>query len=278
MLPAKSMIPRDIAIELGEEAVRTIQTGCYHAPSGRLVNIARLIENSVRQTLSYPPDAVVPETCASLHQTEIEVENETTLAAARRLLASGYKPVVLNFAAPTHPGGGFLSGARAQEEYLARSSGLYACLRNNPMYEFHRSNYDPLYTNYAIYSPQVPVFRTDDGVQLIEEPYPLSIITAAAVNAGRLDAARQGEISAAMWQRIVKVLAVGLLHGHDSIVLGAWGCGAFGNDADEIAGLFNRALRQNFRGAYRRVIFAIVDWSAEKRFISPFQRIFSKRA
>jgi uncharacterized protein (TIGR02452 family) len=58
-------------------------------------------------------------------------------------------------------------------------------------------------------------------------------------------------------------------------VFGASGCGAFGNDADEIAGLFERALQNNFHSAYRRVIFAIVDWSDEKRFIGPFQRIFS---
>jgi uncharacterized protein (TIGR02452 family) len=81
-----------------------------------------------------------------------------------------------------------------------------------------------------------------------------------------------------MWRRIIKVVAIGILHGHDTIVLGAWGCGAFGNDAYEIAGLFERALQNNFQGAYRQVIFAIVDWSAEKRFIGPFRWIFSKEA
>jgi hypothetical protein len=39
-----------------------------------------------------------------------------------------------------------------------------------------------------------------------------------------------------------------------------------------MAALFERALRENFNGAYRRVVFAILDWSAEKRFIGPFQR------
>jgi uncharacterized protein (TIGR02452 family) len=67
----------------------------------------------------------------------------------------------------------------------------------------------------------VPVFRADDGVQLLEELYPLSIITSPAVNAAKLDATRHGEIAPAMWHRIIKVLAIGVLHGHDSIVLGA---------------------------------------------------------
>jgi uncharacterized protein (TIGR02452 family) len=77
-----------------------------------------------------------------------------------------------------------------------------------------------------------------------------------------------------MWLRILKVLSIGVKHGHDSIVLGAWGCGAFGNDGHEIAALFRKALEQNFKGAYRQVIFAIVDWSRERRFIGPFQEAF----
>lgn len=276
MPPPRNRITRELAAQLGKEAVRIIEAGRYHTPSGRLVDIARLIECSVRGTRSYPPDGSVPQTSGGLHHTEVAVENETTLAAVRQLLDGGCNPVALNFAAATHPGGGFLNGARAQEEYLARSSGLYACLRDNPMYDFHRSHYDPLYTNYAIYSPRVPVFRTDDGIQLLEEPYTVGIITSPAVNAANLDTPRRSEIAPAMWQRILKVLAIGILHGHDSIVLGAWGCGAFGNEPTEIAGLFERALLENFKDAYCRVVFAILDGSAEKRFIGPFERLSSR--
>ena len=208
------------------------------------------------------------------YQTQIEVANETTLAAVQRLRGSGYHPVALNFASATHPGGGFLSGALAQEEYLARSSGIYACLAQNPMYAFHRARHDPLYTNYVIYSPEVPVFRADDGA-LLETPYTVGIITSPAVNASALHSDRQAEIRPAMWLRILKVLSVGVLHAHDSIVLGAWGCGAFGNDSSEIAQLFRKALEENLKRAYRQVIFAILDWSPEKRFIGPFQRVFA---
>jgi len=200
----------------------------------------------------------------------------TSLEAVRLLIAEGCHPVVLSFASATHPGGGFLGGARAQEEYLARSSGLYACIRDNAMYAFHRSRRDPLYTNYAIYSLKVPVFRSDDG-SLLDEPYTVGIITSPAANASKMVPERKGEIGPAMWLRIRKVLSVGVQHGQDSIVLGAWGCGAFGNDDHEIAALFWKALEQNFKGAYRQVIFAIVDWSRERRFIGPFQEAFKAK-
>ena len=86
---------------------------------------------------------------------------------------------------------------------------------------------------------------------------------------------RAREIASVMWNRILKVLAVAERHGHESIVLGAWGGGAFGNNTWDIAQLFQKALGENFKGAYCRVIFAIMDWSSERKFIGPFQRVFT---
>jgi uncharacterized protein (TIGR02452 family) len=267
-------ISRDLAVKYGREAVRIIEAGQYTNPSGRVVQIAEMISSSTAGTRSYPPSQPLPEFDPGTYKTDIRIENETTLAAVCNLNADGYYPVALNFASATSPGGGFLDGARAQEEYLARSSGLYACLRDNPMYEFHRARRDALYTNYVVYSPGVPVFRADDG-SLLEQPYTAAIITSPAVNAEHVRPERLKEIAPAMWARILKVLSAGLAHGHEAIVLGAWGCGAFGNDGYEIAGLFRKALAENFTGAYRRVTFAIVDWSPEKQFIRPFQTTFS---
>ena len=102
----------------------------------------------------------------------------------------------------------------------------------------------------------------------------MSIITAAAVNARKVPESRKQEIAGEMWKRILKVLAAGVVHGHNAIVPGAWGCGAFGLDGTEIAGMFRRAIEDNFRGAYREVVFAIVDWSPEKKFIGPFEQAF----
>ncbi|HEX6828499.1 MAG TPA: TIGR02452 family protein, partial [Burkholderiales bacterium] len=149
--------------------------------------------------------------------------------------------------------------------------------RSNPMYAYHRAKRDPLDTDYAIYSPGVPVFR-DDGGDLLEEPYTVGMITCAAVNANHVPAELQPEIVPAMRPRILKVLSVGIAHRHDAIVLGAWGCGAFGNDGHEIARLFRESLAKDFRGAYRRVVFAILDWSPERRFIGPFEKAFKEVA
>jgi uncharacterized protein (TIGR02452 family) len=269
-------IGRVLAAQYGHEAMVAGECSHYQAPSGQTVDIRAFLSLAVKGTVSYPPDASISRVKGGHHDTIIEVVNETTLSAGKRLMEVGCHPVLLNFASATNPGGGFLSGARAQEEYLARSSCLYQCIRSNPMYAFHRANYDPLYTDYLIYSPGVPVIRDDSGA-LLETPYTIAIITCAAVNANRVPAERRHEIGPAMLRRICKVLSVGIAHGHDGIVLGAWGCGAFGNDGDEIGGLFHAALSGKFKSAYRRVIFAVVDWSPDRRFIGPFEEQFKSK-
>src|SRR5438105_1456545 len=74
-------------------------------------------------------------------------------------LAPAYRQVAaLNFASARHPGGGWLSGAHAQEESLARASGLVASIADDPMYARHAQSHDALYTSSAIYTSDVPVF------------------------------------------------------------------------------------------------------------------------
>ena len=222
-------IPRDVAIKLGQEAVAIARRGDYQAPSGRMVSITDAIGFAVSGTQSYPPGTDFRLSDRAPVESNITVENTTTLEAATRLVDDGGDAVVLNFADPTTPGGGLFTGALAQEEYLTRSSALFACLEHNEMYRYHREVNDAFSSDYVIYSPSVPVFRNDDG-SLLENPYCVGILTSPAVHARRVAPGRRSEIKPAMRSRIHKVLTGGLAHGHMNIVLGAWGCGAFGND------------------------------------------------
>jgi uncharacterized protein (TIGR02452 family) len=267
-------ISREVAAEYGLEAVKIGAAGHYQSPSGRTIDLAAAIDRSVVGTKSYPPELILESEFHGAQASVIEIRNETTLSAAKRQLEHGYRSVALNFASATHPGGGFLMGAISQEEYLARSTCLYQCIWNHSMYEFNRINHSPFYTDYLLYSPDVSVFRDDRGA-LLEEPYNVSIITAPAVNTRFVQEEQLDQVAPAMWTRILRVLAVGMLNGHDAIVLGAWGCGAFGNEPRMIASLFHKALFENFDGAYQHVVFAIMDRSPEKSTIGPFEDIFS---
>jgi uncharacterized protein (TIGR02452 family) len=277
-MEAHMSLAREHAAALGQATRRILADGHYTTDRGTIVDLEPLIAQAGAGTRSYPPEAGLPAQLAGPHATAVEVTNESTLAAARRLADAGARVAALNFASARHPGGGWLSGALAQEESLARASALAPCIANDPMYERHERMRDALYTSSAIYSPDVPVFRDDDG-RLLETPYCIAFITAPAVNAGVVlerDQSRRREISVAMRERIVRVLAIAATHGHDALVLGAWGCGVFKNDPAEIAGLFAAALRGPFAGAFAAVVFAVLDTSHERRFIGPFERAFAE--
>jgi uncharacterized protein (TIGR02452 family) len=267
---------------LGEETVQILEARRYVAASSKEVDLEGPLQRAIEGTTTYPPGCPLAGIEPGQRSTAITVANETTFEAAHRMVSQGRRALALNFASATTPGGGFLSGARAQEECLARCSGLYACLAGNPMYGFHRARRDALYSDYAIYSPDVPVFRSEDpaGI-LLDEPWLCSFITCPAVNAkALLDYApeRAAEIVPAMRARVDKVLTLAAAHGHTDVVLGAWGCGAFGNDGQSIATLFREALDGRFAGVFEQVVFAITDWSPERRFIGPFEDVFDSGA
>src|SRR5215469_9422770 len=179
---------RDRRRLIARETVAILERGWYDHPEAGRVTIADDLARSVAATRLWTPDdaaaalgRLTPGAPAAA--TRVEVTNEASLAAARRLAG----PVgCLNFASAKNPGGGFLGGAEAQEESLARSSGLYHCLLGVPgFYSFHRSQRDLLYSDHVIFSPAVPVFR-DERDALLARPYPVSFVTAAAPNAGAL--------------------------------------------------------------------------------------------
>jgi uncharacterized protein (TIGR02452 family) len=268
---------RNQRAQMAQETVQIIGQGHYCSPAGRHVHIGAAVAACVAGTHEFPPDHVVtlPQDRRGRHASQIVVQNETTLAAARRLSAN-HRTIALNFASAKNPGGGFLSGAEAQEESLARASSLYACLDGRSMYPFHRRHDDSLHTDYVIYSPSVVVFRDDDG-RLLENPFTCSFLTAPAPNAGAVlqrDPARGDELRQALRRRIDKVLSVAAVEGYDAIILGAWGCGVFKNDPREVARQFQAALTGDFAGVFRLISFAVLDRSNDGGTIAPFERAF----
>jgi uncharacterized protein (TIGR02452 family) len=263
-------IPRETAVRLGLSAVAAAQEGRYENGRGETVDIKAAVDRAVASKVSLPPEAPLPPTPGRRYpEMRIAVANETTTTAARRLVEAGHRTLALNFANGAFPGGGFLFGARAQEETLCRSSALFLTLAGDPMYAAHRERTDDASTDWAILSPGVPFFRQDDGTPL-EAPSLLDVLTCAA------PMANVGPSAAGLLrQRIGRVFAIGEAYGYEALVLGAWGCGAFRNDAAQTARDFRDALCGPYRGAFREVVFAITDWSPERRTLGPFRDVLA---
>jgi uncharacterized protein (TIGR02452 family) len=124
-------------------------------------------------------------------------------------------------------------------------------------------------TDWAICSPDVPVFRKDDETEL-EHPWLLFFITCAAPYAPATGQPPAGDL---LQRRIHRVLAIARAYGYSALVLGA--CGAFENDPQRTATDFRQALEGDYSRTFSEVVFAITDWSPERKFLGPFRDVFA---
>ena len=211
----------------------------------------------------------------------LEVRGEGTVDAVFRL--SGEETLcpklgVLNFASAKNPGGGFLNGSVAQEECLAFCSSLYHTQTTGQgprYYEINRANRDPVYTDTMLIG-DVTFFRTADYA-LTAGAVTCPVITAPAVNMGivirngdSVDRARE-----VMKGRMGKILALFAKWGCTRLVLGAYGCGVFRNDPEDVARFWQELLEgEGWGRLFETVTFSILERPGRDGNIAPFRRRF----
>ena len=153
--------------------------------------------------------------------------------------------IALNFANALFPGGGYVLGGNAQEESLCRSTLLYYTIRTQKnFYLKNLLHVLPDYTDTLIYSGNVPVIRNQND-KLLKNPCRCDFITCPAVNR-RFAKFMFHEICLAytMKRRIEKIAAFAVSKKPDLIILGAFGCGAFGNDPKTVFKTFEEAINK----------------------------------
>lgn len=270
---------------------KLIQSGGYTTPSGKHIqfDFTKMLQGGKCFQQELPPVSV-PDVDGG---TKVMVEGKDCLIAAKRLVKEGYNPVLLNFASAGHPGGGVENGARAQEETICRRSTLTRSIYSfDPTYAF-KYNYPlqsgehyPIISEFsAVYSPNVTVFREGIDCLFMEEPYDVAVVTCAALNLGGKYAIKltsdghmpQKAIDITR-NKIRTVYRIGLTYGHDSLVLGAFGCGAFKNPPAEIAKLFHEVMEEpEFKNKYRLITFSIIDdHNSQNANLAAFKNEFEK--
>lgn len=262
--------PRSKDKKIAQETLSIIKKKSYINLNGDVVDISSSLDAAINGTKFY--QEAMPLKTFNFKKCTIEVTNETTAQAAVRLLSEGKQDIVaLNFASARNPGGGFLSGALAQEEDLCRCSALYTCIKSKPI--FYNENIlcdNTYYTDNIIYSPKVPFFRNEHNM-LLDKPFELSIISAPAPNVRAMDKVDFEELDFTLTARALKILEVAEFHGHKTIVLGAWGCGAFGNSPEVVSDVFMDALNQI--SAFEHVCFAVYDTREPPVLFETFQKV-----
>lgn len=209
-------------------------------------------------------------------ETKVSIVNADSFEAAKDL----DNPLVMNFANAHRPGGGFLSGARAQEESLCRCSTLYKSISSKKaqeMYDYNNRNYDPCDSDYMLLSEYVYVFRDKDGA-FLDAPFWTSVVTIPAPNRnGRAASVPQEELDEMMESRLIKMFVLAAKKGYRNLVLGAWGCGAFGNDTERVARYFYKILysEYDFKSLFETITFAILG---DEQKISIFKEVFENQS
>jgi uncharacterized protein (TIGR02452 family) len=249
--------------------VEIVTLGHYVSESGEeyvFPNDSDMMRNTVFYEREIRMDDIPPRD----EPTIVEVQNIDCLYAGVQLKEQGYNPAVLNMASRRNPGGGVTTGAGAQEETLFRRTNLFRSLYQfapyAEQYGITPSHYQyPLDRNFGgVYTPDAIYFRESEqkGYALLEKPVSLSFITVAGMN--RPDLTIGGMIAnhhvEPIKNKIRTIFRMGLVHGHDSLVLGALGCGAFRNPPRHVARLFHKVMDEpEFRNKYHCIIFAILD-------------------
>jgi len=173
---------------------------------------------------------------------------------------------VLNFASYKHPGGGFMKGTMAQEEALCHASTLYNVLSTQR--DFYAWNTKNL--NGSLYKDRL---MWNSGIIFIQAGHavPCNVITCAAPNiaAAKKNGATEEENLTALHTRIRMILDVAMFHNTQTIILGAYGCGVFGQNPETVANIFREEIHKGI--SIKNIIFAI---PAGNKNLEKFEKVF----
>ena len=211
------------------------------------------IDDCIDETLAYNTNSKFTE--KRLNNKQIIIVDEIdSVGAVFKYVNINEITAVLNFASYNNPGGNFINGSKAQEECLCYESYLYNVLKGRIGYYKinHKNKNRSLYTDRALYSPNVRFIREDRSVFC-------DVITCAAPNktaAQRYHKISDEENSKVLKERIEFVLKIAQDNGVDNLILGAYGCGVFGQNPLEVAKIFKEFLLGKYK-CFNKVIFAI---------------------
>lgn len=251
------------------------------------------VKYSQKHTVFYPADKKINLSGEARYgNTEIRVTKNRSFEAAM-LLKDEFPEAhiaVHNFASATNPGGGVKKGSKAQEECLCRISTLYPVLSTDRLwrefYEFHRSRHDVRYTDACVYTPEIIIVKsdTDEPQRLTEEHWcKVDVITCAApnlravpynmMNPGKGTAVRvsNNELYGIHLVRAEKIISAAIENGADTLVLGAFGCGAFQNKPEIVAAAFRDTIKK-LNGRIRLIEFAVYCSPYDERNYEIFRR------
>ncbi len=237
-----------LRLRIAAENRKIARSGAYNCADGKTVTLPENGAALARKTLLLMPETLPDASRAVPFRISENLRACDTISAVLSLREEGVSGeiIALNFANAMFAGGGYRLGGDAQEESLCRCSLLYyALLPHGEYYWKHRLRPSPLYSSRMLLSPDVPVIRRMDGT-LLETPQMCTFLTSAAVNRyyAKCLFIREKTITAAMQERIDGFICAMAKRKPAAVVLGAFGCGMFGNRRETVLPMIENAVNR----------------------------------
>jgi uncharacterized protein (TIGR02452 family) len=155
--------------------------------------------------------------------------------------------VIMNFASRKHAGGGYVNGATAQEEDLCRVIPI--------LYQSLKTIKYPFGDDSILLSKKVAIYRDSEKYNILPDKNKIevSVVSAAAQNL-RIEDFNEELVIDTLKNIFISVIQH--LPETDTLILGAWGCGAFRNDPIVMSKIMNN-ITQQYGGYYKNIIYAI---------------------
>ena len=281
---------RDKSVEINmlNETLKVFNDGYYKFDNKKVKTSAIDILSDIMVIL---PNDIEKEMVASnfnssnitSNRCKLDCQNIDTFSMVRILKSKGVTNIIaLNLASPTNPGGGVRRGAKAQEEDLCRKSSLLLSLESQVAkvyYDYNRKANTLMGTSAMMFTPKVEIIRDDNG-RFLPEPVETSVLTCAAPKLVKGEKLDMKNYRSLVYNRIGYMLTVLAHQGFKNLVLGAWGCGAYGNDAATISDLFKLAIVNfkyqgySYNEVFDSITFAVLDKTDSQYNFKQFKRNF----
>lgn len=274
---------KDANIKKANELATALQSPFWKTKIDRSVMVSKIYDASGKE-------GIVPDISKCFTRHANDIDNVTTLIdcttsealyLVNKNMMHGddwleFKTCVLNFASFKNPGGKFLEGSMAQEEALCHDSDLYPVLS-----AFKKTYYDKnklhlnraLYTDKALFSPLIAFFKDKDPSK--DDYYcSTNVLTCAAPNftaAHRYQGVSKEENYQVLEKRVDFIFKIMIKNNIDIPILGAWGCGVFGQDPKVVAEVLRKYINF-YKDYFQYVVIAVPD--KESKNYKAFEEVF----
>lgn len=246
-----------------------------HMPDSKSFRLQGSVSHSKGRQQIILDDMPIQGLCRAGRHGRVSVTLNKTLQAAAAY--KGKKIAVLNFGSPFAPGGPGHKSTLTQEECLCRESTLWSCISATECIDNFYSRHEQNQSNWLgnadmIYTPGVTVFKSYDKIPVMMDMsdwFNVDVITMAAPLtcwAGK-DKRLDTEMIAVFERRFMRMIQKAAVEEVDVLILGAFGCGAFGNNPAIVATAAARAIDETkCLETFENIEFACYDTGKKKNY------------